>query len=251
MSICSTLPEQISQAPQLSKGYSSPKKCQKLFAPAYIMYGKPDRLVQFLHGDRAFLLVGYLINEIADFGNVSPAEKQDAMGRISVTSCTSCLLVIAFNILGKVGMNNETYIGLVDAHTEGDGRYDHRCLIPVKGLLIFVPLIRRQSRVIGQGPDSFGYQESSGIRNGIAGRAIDDARLSGMLFKKFEYLRIHLLFSFHLIKKVRAVKGCADYLGDLRPILPMISSWTLWVAVAVKAATGTSGNIFGIMERLR
>ena len=93
-------------------------------------------LVQLLHGDGAFRLVLHLVDEIADLRDVAPAEKEQAMGRLSVAARAARFLVIALDVPGQVGVDHEPDVRLVDAHAEGDGRHDHRDLVPVEGLLV-------------------------------------------------------------------------------------------------------------------
>src|SRR5450755_1533883 len=56
--------------------------------------------------------------------NVGSAEEQGAARRISVASGAAGFLVVAFQALGQVVMNDPTDVRLIDAHSEGDGRDD-------------------------------------------------------------------------------------------------------------------------------
>ena len=81
------------------------------------------------------------------------------MGRFPVAPCAARFLVIGLDMLREVGMDHEPDVRFVDAHAEGDGRHDHRDLVPVKGLLVLLPFFRGQARVVGERLNAAGREE--------------------------------------------------------------------------------------------
>ena len=51
--------------------------------------------------------------------NVLSAVKKYAGSRLAVTSCTACLLIVAFKVLWHIVMHHKGNVGFVDTHSEG------------------------------------------------------------------------------------------------------------------------------------
>ena len=62
------------------------------------------------------------------------------MGGQTVTPGPADFLIVVVDAFGKIVMNNETDIGFVDAHAEGDRRYDNLDIIAAEQVLIFCAL---------------------------------------------------------------------------------------------------------------
>src|SRR5512143_1637028 len=118
------------------------EKGEELPSPACIVGREAHSLVQLLQGDAALLGVAYLIDEIPYFRDVPSSEIEQAMCRLSVPARPARFLVIGLDMPGEVGVDHEPDVRLVDAHAEGDGGHDHRRLVPVECLLIFLALLR-------------------------------------------------------------------------------------------------------------
>jgi hypothetical protein len=58
-------------------------------------------------------------------GEILRAPEQPGLGRLAVAPGAAGLLVISLDRLGEAGMGDEAHVGLVDAHSEGDGRDHH------------------------------------------------------------------------------------------------------------------------------
>ena len=81
-----------------------------------------------------------LVNAPPQLTVVAAIAEQDGLRRLSVTAGTSCLLEIGLDAVGTVDMDHESYIRLVDAHTEGIGSHDDTCLV---ALPVLLPLVAR------------------------------------------------------------------------------------------------------------
>ena len=80
--------------------------------------------------------------------HVLPGIEQQALRGLTVPSGTPGLLIVAFDVLGHIVVNDIAHIGLVDTHTERVGGYHHRPAVIDKVLLILPPLCIRQSGVV-------------------------------------------------------------------------------------------------------
>ncbi len=72
-------------------------------------------------------------------------------------------------------MGHETNVGLVDAHSESDGRDHDDPVLPNEPALVLLASLTIQPRVIRQGVDALARQEVRNLIDGRARQAIDDA----------------------------------------------------------------------------
>ena len=84
-----------------------------------------------LSGDQSLLLVGVEIrfagalpDERFPAEDVGGGVEEDALGRQSIATGPPRLLLVGLEALGERGVEDETDIGAVDPHAEGDGRDD-------------------------------------------------------------------------------------------------------------------------------
>src|ERR1039457_6836869 len=75
----------------------------------------------FVHERSARIRIDLLFDEKFGRTNVGSAEEQGAVRRIPVASGAAGFLVVAFQALGQVVMNDPTDVRLIDAHSEGNG----------------------------------------------------------------------------------------------------------------------------------
>ena len=114
---------------------------------------------------------------------VLAAVEQDAVCRSAVASGPACLLVVAFQILRHVVMDNEGDVGLVNSHTEGvGGDYDGRAVVE-KAFLAALPFLIGKPGVVTHGGISPLNQGAAHLFHRLAGRAVDDAAFSRMLLQ--------------------------------------------------------------------
>src|SRR3990172_7264580 len=121
--------------PAIINGMGLAEIIQQRDAAAQIRLGKSKEGAEQDIGNSLFLLI-FLLNEVIDFLNVPVTEQQEAMSRQTVPPGPSDLLIIRVNALGKVIMDNESDIRLVDPHAEGDRCHDDPDVVPGKQFLI-------------------------------------------------------------------------------------------------------------------
>ena len=81
-------------------------------------------IVQQLLAD--FLLVDRLaLQKLVQFLQVTVRIECYAPTLASIAACTACFLIVSFQAFRYVVMNDKTYIGLVNTHTECNGSYNH------------------------------------------------------------------------------------------------------------------------------
>ena len=104
---------------------SSPKYASNSTRRQAAHLGVMDHLLQLFAGDLLLLRVGLFVDEMRLLHHVAGAEKQHAFARQSVAAGAAGFLVVAFDVLRQVVMDDEADVRFVDAHAEGDGRADH------------------------------------------------------------------------------------------------------------------------------
>ena len=103
--------------------------------------------------------------------------EHDRLGSIAVATGPAGFLIIALNRFRNPGMGDETDVGLVDPHSEGNRGNDHHVFRSDKGRLVGSADFRRQAGVIGQDRASAGLAQPFGqFLHLAAGRSVDDTR---------------------------------------------------------------------------
>ena len=82
--------------------------------------------------------------------DVAEAINHPGIGGQSIASRAARLLVIPFHAFRQIQMRDEPYIGLVDAHTERDGRHHHHPILADEAVLIRLASAAIEPGVIGQ-----------------------------------------------------------------------------------------------------
>ncbi len=96
------------------------------------------------------LLLGYrlALHELLKFLDVLVTVERNALTFASVSSGASGLLIIAFDALRNVVMDDETHVRLVDSHSKGDGGDNDVDLLHQKLVLILCTCLRIKACVI-------------------------------------------------------------------------------------------------------
>ena len=103
--------------------------------------------------------------------------EQDALGLCAVPPGAACLLVVAFQALGHIVVNDVGHVGLVDAHAEGVGGH-HDGLPVVEEILLVIPaLLIGQTCVVPGGGNAVQLQILADLLHGLPGSAVDNASL--------------------------------------------------------------------------
>ena len=148
-----------------------------LFQPPEILF----------HDDPAGLLVQFLIilavfNQKTIGPLVGGTKVQDTFCWLSVSSCPSGFLIIAFHILRHIIMNDKTHIRFINTHAERIGC--HHDLSPVinKVILILTPFCIRQSRMVSGHRKSCFSELITYFFHTFSGKAVHNAAASRHFF---------------------------------------------------------------------
>src|SRR5690625_6500158 len=112
---------------------------QERFPATFIILQIIDQILQMFLSDR-LLFTLFLIDEILDLLFIRITVEQETIGLQTVSSRTADLLIIGFNILRHVVVQDEPYVGLVDTNPKGDSRNDDMHMNFIERLLIISPL---------------------------------------------------------------------------------------------------------------
>ena len=85
--------------------------------------------------------VGHLVDEAAVFDAVAGAEEQQAFARQTIAAGAAGFLVVALDVFRQIVVNDETHVGFVDAHAEGDRRADDADFVAQKSFLVARALV--------------------------------------------------------------------------------------------------------------
>ena len=108
--------------------------------------------------DVVFLREG-IGNALLQLALVGLIIEQYGIGLGTVASGTASFLEVGFDAVGTVDMHYQSYIGLVDTHTEGIGGYHHAHLVGLPCLLPLVFHSRVKAGMIECGCDAFFVQQ--------------------------------------------------------------------------------------------
>ena len=139
--------------------------------------------------------------------NIRLIIKQQTFRRQAVTPCASCLLIIAFDILGHIIMHYKAYIRLINTHTEGICRHNQRHAAADEGILVFAPLLRRQTCVIAQGTEALAPQKLRHAFHLIARSTVNYAAILFMLTHKLQQRALLILRALHGKMQIGPVKA--------------------------------------------
>src|SRR5690242_7496096 len=108
-------------------------------APAFRRLAITEQRVELLTLDAALALgQPRILHEREQRDDVAHAVGHPGIGRQTVAARPAGFLVIGLERLRRVEMRDKAYIGLVDAHAEGDRRDDDEAFVPEKAGLISV-----------------------------------------------------------------------------------------------------------------
>src|SRR5215813_3928322 len=108
---------------------------QQRCPPALARFGIRDHGAQLLVCDSLFAFA-FFFDKPPLFYDVADAEEHRALARQPIASRAPGFLVIPFDILRQIVMNNVAHVRLVDAHAKRDCCCDYARIIPKKCFLI-------------------------------------------------------------------------------------------------------------------
>ena len=140
--------------------------------------------------------------------------ERDAVALAAVATGTPRFLIVTFEALGNVVVDDEAHVGLVDAHAEGDGGHDDVNLFHQELVLVFLAGLAVQSGMVRQRLDAVDSKGLGQFLHFLAAEAVHDARLVRVLLDVFDDVLDDILgFRAYFIVQVRAVER---RLEDLR-----------------------------------
>ena len=102
--------------------------------------------------------------------------QQHAVGRLAIAPGAAGLLQVVLQRRGRIGVDDEAHVGLVDAHAEGIGRADHAQLAGEEALLHRTLVRCLHAAVKGFGRPAFAVEEAGELDGAVLLRAVDDRR---------------------------------------------------------------------------
>ena len=145
--------------------------------------------------------------ELLQLLHVLQAVECDAMSLASVPTGPARLLIVGFERLGHVVMNDVPDVRLVDAHPEGDGRDDHVHVLHQELVLDARPLGGVHAGVVGGGAHPIDLECLGDFLHLLAAEAIHDAAPSTVLQRVLDDLPQGLHLRAHLVEEVGPVEA--------------------------------------------
>ena len=141
-----------------------------------------EQLAGLLHLNRLDLLGhGAAFEPLQGPGDVGRAVQGDAVGGLAVAARAADLLPIGLQRAGRVGVDDEADIGLVDPHAEGDGRDHHGPVLGQEPLQPAVAVAGLHAGVIGDGIGPGGAKGLGHPLAAVTAAAIDHPGLAAPL----------------------------------------------------------------------
>ena len=178
---------------------------QQRLAAAHRTLGIRDRLLQQQFAD---LLLGdrFALHELFEFLDILVTVKGQTVTLAAVASRTTRLLIIPFERLGNVVMDDEPHVGLVDTHAESDRGDDHIGALHQEIVLILGARGRIHARMIGQRLDAVGYQQLGQFLDLLAAQTIDDAAAPLLLLDEADDVAVHVVLGTDFVIEIRTVE---------------------------------------------
>ena len=103
-----------------------PEVLKELDSAALGAFAKLDELREVIASNLLLLLVRDTIDEAVQSSGIGPTVEQHTFTRQAVASRPTRFLVVTLDVLGQIMVDDESHVGLVDAHAEGNGGDDDR-----------------------------------------------------------------------------------------------------------------------------
>ena len=187
---------------------------QQHLTTAHTRLGIGGSLLQQLATD-VLLGHGLSLHELLEFLQVLIGIEGDADALAAVAAGTSRLLIVAFEALRDVVVDDEAHIGFVDAHAKSNGGDDDVDALHQEVVLRLGTCLRVEACMIGGSLDVVGLQHGCQLLHLLSRKTIDDAALAGILLDETDDLLVDVLRLLpHLVIKVRAVEGALELNGS-------------------------------------
>ena len=111
---------------------------------------------------------------------VSGAKQSVAFSRLTISSGAAHLLPIGLNRLGRIGVNDEAHIRLVDSHAKSDRGAHHKAIFEQEPALTFSTVFRFKPSMIGERRDAMPLQRFGELLCALSRCRIDDPAFAFM-----------------------------------------------------------------------
>ena len=82
-----------------------------------------------------------IVDAFACFGLVGGVVEKNTKGGIAISPCSPCFLIVGFERIGQVVVDDKAYIGFIDTHTESIGAdHDADSGVWCLGSFVLIPL---------------------------------------------------------------------------------------------------------------
>ena len=183
---------------------------QQRLAAAHRTLGIRDRLLQqqfadLLFGDR------FALHELFEFLDILVTVKGQTVTLAAVAPGTTRLLIIPFERLGNVVMDDEPHVGLVDTHAESDRGDDHVGALHQEIVLIVRACLCIHTRMVGKRLDAVCDQQLRQLLDLLAAEAVDNAALARTLLDETYDVSVDVVLGAYLIEEVGPVERRLEY----------------------------------------
>src|SRR5207237_6727492 len=124
-----------------------PEIPQQRRAPAMARFRIRDHGAQLLVRD-ALLALAFFLDETPLFDHIAHTEEQHALARQTIATCAPGFLIIPFDVLRQIVVNDKPDVRLVNTQAERDCGCDYACIIAQECFLIPCPFSRFHPGVI-------------------------------------------------------------------------------------------------------
>ena len=148
-----------------------------------------------------------VFTEFFELQNVVVAVEHQAVAFQAVAAAAAGFLVVALDGFGRVIVNHEAHVGLVDAHAEGDGGHNHVALLVQERVLVVDAHLLVEAGVVGAGAHVVHAQQLGNFLHLLAAQAINDAGLALVPLHVLNELLFGVVLGAHLVVEVGAVEA--------------------------------------------
>src|SRR5574344_1114553 len=148
----------------------------------------------------------FALHKFLQLKNILKTVESNALSLPDVTACTPRLLIITFQRLRHIIMDNKTDIGLINTHSKRYCRNNNIYVLHQKFILVCSSCCCIQAGMIRQCLDSVNAQQLSHFLHLFAAKAIYYSALAGIIFDKLYNLFLSIYFWTDFIIKVWSVE---------------------------------------------
>ncbi len=182
---------------------------EQVLPPAAHGLAQAEHGIELCRGDP---LVGLLclgqLDEPALLHYVGEAVDHPGLGGQPVAPSAAGLLVVALHALRQIQVRDETHVGLVDAHAEGNGGHHHHAVFLDEPVLPLLALGGGEAGVIGERVDAVVDQHLRRLLHRPARETVDDPALAAMLVAdETQQLAARIVLAGDGVADVRAVEA--------------------------------------------